>query len=123
MNSTRDGRKVYCVITDKSGNKVTSKTVTLSIRNEAEIKTQPKSVNVKVNATAKVTVKANGDGLKYTWYYKDKGASKFTKTTTFTSNTYTIEMKDSCDGRQIYCVVTDKYGNSVKSNTVTLKMK
>ena len=32
-------------------------------------------------------------------------------------------MSASRSGRQVYCVVTDKYGNSVKSNVVTLRMK
>ncbi len=32
-------------------------------------------------------------------------------------------MNGTRSGRQIYCVVSDKYGNSVKSDTVTLSME
>ena len=74
-------------------------------------------------ATAAVTVKATGDGLKYEWYYKNKGATTFSKTTSFTGNTYSVAMDATRDGRQIYCVVKDKYGNAVKTNVVTLSMK
>ena len=90
--------------------------------NPATITTQPKSVTVKSGATAKVTVAATGDGLSYKWYFKDKGASSFSLTTSFTGNTYSVPMTSARSGRQLYCVVTDKYGNSVKSNTVTINM-
>jgi hypothetical protein len=88
----------------------------------ASITTQPKTVTVKKDATAKVTVKAAGDGLKYTWYYKNAGAKKFTKATTKTA-TYSAKMTNTVKNRQVYCVVKDKYGNTVTSKTVTLKMK
>ena len=88
----------------------------------ASITTQPKTVTVAKNKTAKVTVKAAGDGLKYTWYVKNAGAKKFTKTTVKTA-AYSVKMTSSVKNRQVYCVVTDKYGKTVKSNTVTLKMK
>ena len=79
---------------------------------------QPASVIVANGETAKVSFTATGDGLTYTWYFKNKGASSFSKTTSFTSNSYSAAMDSSRDGRQIYCVVKDKYGNSVKTNTV-----
>ena len=37
--------------------------------------------------------------------------------------TYSAEMNESRDGRQIYCVITDMFGNTVKTNTVTLSAK
>ena len=88
----------------------------------ATVKTQPKSTAVVSGKTAKVTVKAVGDGLKYTWYYKNKGASKFTKAST-TSATYSVKMTSKVNGRQVYCVVKDKYGKTVKTSTATLKLK
>ena len=123
MNSSRAGRQIYCVITDKYGNSVTTNTVTLNMGTALAITTQPQSVSVASGATAKVTVQAVGEGLTYKWYYKNKGASTFTLTKTFTGNTYTLEMNTSRSGRQIYCVITDKFGNSVKTDVVTLTMK
>ena len=120
MTVLRDGRQLYCVITDKYGNSVKTDTVTLSIGNALKITAQPESVVVPNGEKASVTVNATGDGLTYKWYYKNKGASKFSYTSTFTGNKYSVTMSDSRDGRQIYCVITDKYGNSVKTDTVTL---
>ena len=67
-------------------------------------------------------MKASGDGLKYAWYFKNPGASRFNYTSTFAGDTYTTLMSDSRNGRQVYCVITDKYGNSVTTNTVTMRM-
>ena len=86
------------------------------------IKTQPTSVTVYSGQTAKVTVKASGDGLKYAWYSCNAGASKFTKTGTFKGNTYEAEMNTSRHGRKVYCKITDKYGKTAKTKTVTLSM-
>lgn len=120
MNEKSKDRYVYCIVTDKYGNTVKSKTVVL--RMAATITTQPKSVSVEEGKSAKVTVKAVGDELTYTWYFKNEGSSKFSKSS-ITKATYSVKMSDKADGRQVYCVVTDKYGKKVTSNTVTLSMK
>ncbi len=122
MNSARNGRKIYCVITDKHGVKVQTRTVTISMDNTLKITKQPVSVTAKKNATAKVTVSAQGDGLTYKWYYKNAGAKKFTRTTTFKGNTYSVKMTAARSGRQIYCVISDRHGKTVKTNTVKLNM-
>ncbi len=120
MSSKVKGRRVYCVVTDKYGKKVQSKT--FLIRESVSIVTQPKTVTVAKNKTAKVTVKASGDGLKYTWYIKNAGKTKYTKSSV-TKSTYSVKMTSKVNGRYIYCVVKDKYGNTVKTVTVKLKMK
>ena len=120
MNSKVKDRLVYCVVTDQHGNSVKSKTVRL--RMAATITTQPKDVTVAKGSKAKVTVKATGDELTYTWYIKNPGASKFTKSSV-TKSSYSVTMTSKVNGRQVYCVVTDKYGNKVKSEIVTLRMK
>ena len=122
MSDKADGRKVYCVVTDKYGKTAKSDTVTLTMKTPLKITTQPKSVAVEEGVTAKVTVKATGDGLKYQWYIKNAGKDSFSKSSV-TKSTYSVEMSDKADGRKVYCVVTDKYGETVKSNTVTLTMK
>ncbi len=122
MNSARNGRRVYCVITDQYGKSVTTNTVTLNMGNTLKITQQPASVTVAAGATAKVTIGVQGEGLTYKWYYANKGASSFTRTGSFTGNTYSVSMNAARAGRRIYCVITDKYGNSVKTNTVTLGM-
>jgi len=88
-----------------------------------KITKQPVSVTVAEGKTATVTVQAQGDGLTYKWYYKNKGDSKFSLTDSFKGTTYSVAMDSTRNGRQVYCVITDQYGNSVTTNTVTLKMK
>lgn len=72
--------------------------------------------------TLKLTLKASGDGLTYTWYYMKKGATKYTKSTV-TSKAFSVKMTAAWNGAKVYCVVKDKYGNTVQSNIVTLKRK
>ena len=125
MNSARDGRRVLCKVYDKYGNMVQSASALLTMQKADPVKitAQPVSVTVAEGETAKVTVKATGDGLTYQWYFKDAGASKFSLTTSFKSNTYSVSMTDARNGRQVYCKITDKYGNTVTSSTATLKME
>ena len=123
MNSSRNGKQVYCKITDKYGKTVKTDVVTLSLRKTPKITKQPASVSAYNGKIAKVTIKATGEGLKYAWYYKNVGDTSFTKTNTFKSNYYEAEMNAARHGRQIYCVVTDKYGTEKKTKTVTLSTK
>jgi len=122
MNESRDGRQVYCVITDKYGVKAQTETVTLSMIPLPEIIEQPTDVKGKPGETVSVSFVAEGEGLTYEWYYKNAGASKFVKTTTFTGPEYSAQMSQARAGRQIYCVVTDQYGFSVQTETVTLQL-
>jgi hypothetical protein len=84
---------------------------------------QLQSVVVEEGQTAKVSFQAVGDGLKYTWYFSDADDATFKKTSTFTGNTYSVKMSDARNGRLIYCVVSDAYGNKVSTDIVSLKIK
>jgi len=120
MSSKVKGRRIYCIVTDKYGKTVQSKTFIL--RESVSITIQPKTVTVAKNKTAKVTVKASGDGLKYTWYIKNAGSFKYSKSS-ITKATYSVKMSSKVNGRRLYCIVTDKYGNKVQTQTVILKKK
>ncbi len=120
MASASKNRTVYCVITDKYGNKL--KTNTVYLRMAATIITQPKTAYAKMGATAKTTVKATGDGLKYTWYFKNSGAKKYSKSSVKTK-TYSCKLTKASKNRRIFCIVTDKYGKKVQSKTVYIKAK
>lgn len=87
-----------------------------------KITAQPKNLTVAKGKNAKVSVKASGEDLTYTWYYAKKGSSKFAKASVKTSS-YSVKMSSSVNGRKVYCVVKDKYGFTAKSKIVTLKMK
>jgi hypothetical protein len=49
--------------------------------------------------TVSTTVEATGEGLTYAWYYKNKGASKFSYTSSFKGNSYTVAMSSARNGR------------------------
>lgn len=122
MTTARSGRKVYCVITDAAGNKVVSDTVTLTelrILNNGELEdayyaAKGEEINIKVEA--------QGEGLTYKWYSRNVGAAKFSASSTLTTDTYTVAMSAARSGREIYCVVTDAFGNKVQSKVITLYM-
>ena len=120
MTAARNGMKVCCKITDKYGRSITSEVATLNQTSTLAITQQPKSVTVLPGETAKVTVQAVGDGLKYQWFVKMPTSSSFTKGSQ-TGSTYSIAMNASRNGMQIFCKVTDKYGKSIQSSIVTLK--
>lgn len=115
------GRQVYCVIVDAYGNQVKTKTVTLTCFVPLKITKQPTHVGVKAGKISKTTVTATGEGLKYQWYYKNPKDKKFKKSS-IKSKTYSWTMKTKYSGRQTYCIITDTYGNQVKTNVVTHKI-
>lgn len=122
MNEERDGRQVYCVVKDKYGARLKSNGVRLSMKDPVTITRQPVNKTAAENEKVKVTVAAEGDGVTYQWYYANRGSSKFSKAS-ITGDTYTMTMTDERAGRRVYCVATDKYGKTAKSDTVTLKME
>ena len=82
---------------------------------------QPENVTAASGEKVTVTVVAEGDGLTYTWYYASKNSSKFSKSET-KGNTYSTTMNAERDGRQLYCLIKDAYGQSVKTEVVTINM-
>ena len=123
MNEARDGRQIYCKITDKYGISIQTDIVTLHMGNPLEITKQPVNVSAEYGNEAKTYVVAKGDGLTYKWYYKNKGDSKFYYTSTYDNmKTYSVDMNEARDGRQIYCEITDKYGVTVQTEIATLNL-
>ena len=82
---------------------------------------QPKSVVVAAGEVDYITIKASGTGLSYQWYYAPANSETYSKSQ-YTGDTYTVNMTKERDGRKVYCIVKDTYGNSVKSNVVTMTL-
>ena len=123
----KSGREVYCVVTDKYGNKARTQTVTLSMNipegyTGPQIVTQPANASAPKGELASATVVAEGEGLSYQWYGRDPGQESFWKSSLKTDS-YSVKMVPGKSGRQVYCVITDKYGFRVTSDTVTLTME
>ena len=120
MTAAIHGQQFYCVVTDVQGNSVKSNTVTVSMAAAGPVITaQPRNTSAVNGNSVNLTIAATGEDLTYQWYYKAAGSAQFQKSSR-TTCTYTTTMTAERDGYQLYCVITDIYGNSVKSNTVTI---
>ena len=125
MNASRDGRQVYCRITDAYGNSVDSDIATLSMTAAAEelaIITQPTDWEGGEGESVSTSVSATGKALTYQWFYRPAGKTKWIATADTDSCYDSITMNAARNGRQVYCRITDAYGNSVDSDIATLTM-
>ena len=122
MNAERDGREVYCEVIDAHGNILKFDIVTLDTRFKPVITKQPVSVTASDEEDVSFSIEATGDGLTYQWEYKKPGSDTWTESSTGTTATYSFTMKDTYDGRQIRCIITDKYDDTVISNAADLTL-
>ena len=120
VTDARDGYKFRCVVTDSSGQKVTSKAATLHVAAPVAITTEPKDYTGAVGSTATFTVKATGTGLKYQWQTYSSGKWKNSSLTGATTATLSVPVTAARDGYKFRCVVTDKYNQTATSNSAVL---
>ena len=80
---------------------------------------EPESTEQEVGKKFAITVQAEGEGLTYQWYVKESGAKEFKVSSNKTSS-YAYTMQSYMNNRQVYCVITDQYGNQVTTETVTI---
>ena len=121
MSAKSSGRQAYCVITDQHGNTVTTDTVTMKIPVPLKILSQPANSYVETGKRAVTSVIAQGEDLQYQWYLKNAGQSKF-YLSSVDGHKYAITMSKKSIDRQVYCVITDHWGNQAVSDTVTLSL-
>lgn len=122
MTDYRNGREVYCVITDAYGNTYTTETATMSTPPaDLKILSQPENVSAEIGERFNIRFTAQGDKLTYQWYYKESYMKEFTLSSNKTPS-YSYDMTDYRDGREVYCVITDEHGNTVTTDTVTITL-
>ena len=115
--------QVYCLVKDSLGNKATSRAAKITIVYRPWIIMQTESLDVYNGGRATFKVEAGGTGLKYQWYYKKKDQTEFSVWTDRTHASETVTPNATWDGIQLYCIVKDSAGNSVKSDTITVTVK
>lgn len=81
--------------------------------------TQPQDASAQIGSLVSTSVEATGEGLTYQWYEQAPGQTGFSESSS-TSATYSFPMTESKDGSKVYCIIKDKHGNAVQSDTVTL---
>jgi hypothetical protein len=117
------GRQVYCVITDQYGNSVTTDVATISLPPvELKILEQPTDVFAAKGEKFSIKPAVQGDGLTYQWYYKESYMKDFKPSSNKTS-AYAYSMQSYMNNRSVYCVITDKFGNQVQTEAVTIYLE
>ena len=122
-NATWDGIQLYCVVKDSSGKSVQSNTVKITVTQDLKITTQPTDKTINLGDSVTLSLKAQGSGLSYQWYFKKAGQTSFSKWNGRTHASETVTPNATWNGIQLYCVVTDSAGNSVKSGTAKITIK
>ena len=87
-----------------------------------KIITHPKSVKVKAGKKVTFKVKAEGEQLKYQWYYRTSSKGKWKKVSNATKASYSFKAKAKHNGYQFRVLVKNPAGK-VYSKAATLKIK
>ena len=121
MTSARHNREVYCVITDAWGDSVTTEiaTITGTPTTTLAITRQPENQSVTIGDMFNVTFEAQGDGLKYQWYFRQAGTEVW-YTSAQKDNSYDDVMTKARHNRELYCIVTDAWGNTVETDPIVV---
>ena len=122
-NDTWQGMQVRCIVTDSSGSTVASSAATVTIAAELKITSQPTGKTVTAGNSVTLSLTATGTGLKYQWYFKKAGQTSFSVWNGRTHSSETVSPNATWNGIQLYCIVTDGAGKTVKSNTITVTVK
>ena len=119
--SARNGTKYHCIVTDSSGAKLTSNTAILTVESPLTITSQPSNFSGAEGDTATFSIAATGMGLKYQWQVNKSGSwSNCSINDGARTATLSLAATANRNGTKYRCVITDKTGATVTSNTVTL---
>ena len=117
-NETRMANLYRCMLTDADGNEVYTNVVRVYV--PITVTKQPYNLAMKANATVYFRVEAEGDGLTYRWEYWNTQNWANNSMASATSSELTFTAKSYHDGYKYRCLITDAYGNQVRTNEVTL---
>jgi len=122
--ASKNGFQYRCKITDKYGNVIYSKIVTLKTV-VLKVTAQPANKVVAAGKTAKFTVKVSGTGLKFQWQFRTSENGKWKSAAASGNKTATIKVPAAANknGFQYRCKITDKFGNVIYSNIANLTVK
>ena len=122
MSDARNGRQLYCQVTDGAGNSLASDTVTMSypVVSGPVITSQPADWTGNDGDSITISVTAEGEGLTYRWFYWKEEKSKWIAAADTDASYDALTMNAKLDGRRVYCRITDINGNSVDSDEATI---
>lgn len=107
-----NGLQYRCKITDLYGKTIYSRVVTLKVT-VLMIQSQPSNFYARAGSTAKFSVVASGNGLKYQWQYKTSSGGKWQAATVSGNKTanLTVPATMARNGFYYRCKVSDSKGN------------
>ena len=120
LTKFRNGKEVYCEITDAFGNKIKTRTATLGL--PLEILRQPTNVSAPMGEVARTSLNASGSGLRYRWFIRYSNDIYWHSTSTVSPN-YSCVITDETKGCMLYCEITDVFGKKKKTNTIIVTEK
>jgi|GEM_PF-4817591 len=125
LNLMRNGREVYCVVTDAEGKSTASDIAVMrfTVPEDWEgprITVQPEPWTGASGELPAVSVEAEGEGLTYQWYYRDAGEETWHKSSEQDECYDSYPLTEIRARRELYCVVTDQYGLIDVSETVLM---
>ncbi|MBR2549742.1 MAG: leucine-rich repeat domain-containing protein [Clostridiales bacterium] len=122
VSNSHNGMKYRCIVKDKNGKTVTSNAASVSVVNTLAITKQPVNYSGTVGSTATFSVTANGEGLTYQWQMYTNGAWKNSGATGSKTNKISFKVTSNHNGMKYRCIVTDKNGKKVYSNTAKVSV-
>ena len=124
VQNSWNGWKIRCVVTDESGNSLTSDQAVITVITEPiVINSQPASAAVRAGTNVTFTVKAAsslGEALNYQWQYQGKTSTKWTNFASAAKASMTKTVQKSWGGWKVRCVITDETGNSLVSDRAVI---
>ena len=119
-SKANSGTQYRCRVRNAEGGEVYTNPVTLTVKTQAPvIKTQPKSLTAKSGKKVKLSVKATGPKLTYTWYSRPNAEAAWTPVAGQTKNSLSVVASKANDGSQYYCHIQNADGE-VDSMVMTL---
>ena len=123
-----NGYLFRCIVSDASGQTVTSSFAKLTLQSALEITSQPSDATAAAGENAQFHVTAAGTGLKYQWQLsRDNGINWVTLNKTKFPSALTadfeIKASKSVNGYLFRCVVSDESGQTVTSNSAKLTVE
>ena len=113
----RGGVWVRCEVKDGKGRRVVSEPARVNVIDRPVIVKHPKNVNVKPGEKAVFAIKAFGTALRYQWYRRMPGDSRWSVWQGRTASSFAETADALWCGMEVCCVVTDRDGMQATSET------
>ncbi|MBR6835056.1 MAG: leucine-rich repeat domain-containing protein [Oscillospiraceae bacterium] len=119
INSSSEGKRYSCIVTDVTGKSCTSEAATLHIGETLEITSQPVDFYGPAKTKAVLSVGAKGEDLTYQWQYFSKAWMNMISDGC-RNDTIFLDITNARDGLMYRCIVTDKFGQTIISDPAAI---